>query len=199
MTILPGPPRATASAAVARYWPLLAAAIVVAQAATLLAWGQPAICACGTVKLWHGVVLSAENSQHITDWYTFSHVIHGIAFYFGLRLVAPRLPVGLAFVAAVGLEVAWELVENTPFIIDRYRESALAQGYSGDSVVNSVSDTLAMALGFLLALRLPVWLLLALVVGFELFTAVMIRDGLILNIIQLVYPNDLVSNWQAGR
>lgn len=186
-------------AAAARVWPLLALALVVAQAATLLLWGQPAICDCGTVKLWHGVVLSAENSQHVSDWYTFSHVIHGFAFFYALHLVAPRLPLGLAFVAAVGIEVGWELLENTPAVIERYRESALAQGYSGDSVLNSISDTAAMALGFLLAARLPGLLILTLFVGFEIMTVWIIRDGLLLNIVQLVYPSDLVSDWQARR
>jgi hypothetical protein len=181
-----------------RIWLLIAAAIVAAHAVILLAMGQPAICTCGYVKLWHGVVLSAENSQQLSDWYTFSHIIHGFAFYLLLRLIAPGLPVGLRLVLALGLEVAWEIVENSPIIIDRYRETALAQGYSGDSVINSVSDTLAMAFGFFLARVLPVWTTVALALAMELFVGFMIRDNLILNIIQLLAPNEAISKWQAG-
>jgi hypothetical protein len=177
---------------------LIAATIILLQAAVLVAMGQPPICACGYVKLWHGAILSAENSQHISDWYVFSHVIHGFIFYFVLWLIAPRLPVGLRFALALGIEAAWEVVENTPFVIDRYRQSALAQGYTGDSAINSVFDTLAAALGFWLARLLPVPAIVAGALAMELFVAYMIRDNLALNIIQLLFASPAISAWQAG-
>jgi Protein of unknown function (DUF2585) len=178
---------------------LIALGIIALQGVVLLANGQPPICTCGTVKLWHGVVLSPENSQHLTDWYTFSHIIHGFGFYLLLWLVARRTPIGLRLVLAVMLEAGWEILENSPIIIERYRQSALAQGYAGDSVINSVSDTLAMVIGFALARVLPVRLTIALTVAMELFVGYMIRDNLTLNIIQLLHPSEAISRWQAGR
>ena len=179
-------------------WLAAAAAFVALQALVLLAMGQPAICACGTVKLWHGLASSPETSQHLADWYTYSHVIHGFAFYLLLWLVAPRLPVGVRFALAIGIEAGWEIVENTPFIIERYREQALARGYSGDSVVNSIFDTLAAGIGFLLARLLPVWATVAMLIGIELFLAYLIRDNLTLNVIQLMAPSETISRWQEG-
>jgi hypothetical protein len=178
--------------------PLAIVMIVAFQVLALAALGQPGWCECGYVKLWHGLVLSPENSQHLTDWYTFSHVIHGSVFYLLLWLVAPSMPFGLRLALALGLEAAWEVFENTPFVIDRYRQSALAQGYFGDSVINSVTDTLAAGVGVVLARTLPIWAMLVLVVFLELFVGAMIRDNLILNIVQLIYPNDFVSRWQSG-
>ncbi len=177
---------------------LVGGVLIAVQAFTLLVMGQPPICTCGYVKVWHGIVSSPENSQQLTDWYTLTHVIHGVGFYLLLWLIAPRTPIGLRLALAVGLEAAWEVIENTPFIVDRYRQSALAQGYIGDSVINSVFDTLAMALGFLLARKLPVGAVVALVIAMELFSAYMVRDNLTLNIIQLIYPSEVISHWQAG-
>jgi hypothetical protein len=178
---------------------LVAAGLVVLQAVLVHAQGHPLTCTCGTIRLWVGDVSSQENSQQLTDWYTFTHVIHGFGLYLFLWLVAPRFPMGLRFALAIGLEASWEIAENTQFIIDRYRQSALAQGYFGDSVVNSVSDTLAMAAGFALARTLPVWSIVALAIAMEAFTGYVIRDNLTLNVIQLIYPSDVISRWQAGR
>jgi hypothetical protein len=169
-----------------------------AQAAVLYWMGQPVICECGFVRLWTGTVLGPENSQQISDWYTPSHVIHGLLFYFALTLLFPRLPVLARFAIAMGIEAAWEIVENSPPVIERYREQALAQGYSGDSILNSVMDLAAAAAGFLVARMAPVTVSVSLVVAAELFTAYMIRDNLTLNIIQLLYPLDFIAQWQMG-
>lgn len=181
-----------------RKWFLIGVLLVSAQVLVLKLFGQPPICECGYVKFWEGVVASSGNSQHLTDWYTPSHVIHGTLFYLGLWFFFPKTPVWFRLALAIGIEVSWEIIENTPWIIDRYREQALAQGYVGDSIINSVMDTLAMIGGFLLAWRLPVAASVALVIFLEAFTLNWIRDGLALNIIQLLYPIDAISEWQAG-
>ncbi len=185
--------------------PLLLAAAVALVALTLAlqggilhVMGQPPICTCGVVRVWVGDVRGPENSQQITDWYTFSHVIHGMIFYGATRLVAPRLPLLAALAIALGIEAAWELLENSPMVIERYRAQALAQGYNGDSILNSLSDTLAMALGFALARILPSRATIGLALAFEIFTAVMIRDNLTLNVIQLIHPVEAIAAWQGG-
>ncbi len=177
---------------------LVGAAFIALQIVALLALGLPPICACGYVEWWHGNPSGPETSQHLADWYTYTHVIHGFGLYLLLWVLTPRMSVGLRLAIAIGLEAAWEIVENMPFIMDRYRHSALARGYFGDSIINSVFDTFAAAFGFVLARLLPVWTSVALVVAMELFAVYMIHDNLTLNIIQLVYPNDAVSRWQAG-
>ncbi|OGG49655.1 hypothetical protein A2763_03165 [Candidatus Kaiserbacteria bacterium RIFCSPHIGHO2_01_FULL_54_36] len=174
------------------------ALLIAAQALVLYLMGQPTICTCGYVKLWEGVVLSSGNSQHLMDWYTFSHIIHGLLFYLGLWYFFPRLSVGMRLLLALGIEIAWEIVENTPVVIDHYRQQALAQGYIGDSILNSLSDTFAMLLGFVLAWRAPLWSTIALGVGLELFVLYMIRDNLALNVINLIYPLEFISKWQIG-
>lgn len=180
-------------------WLPVVAALIAIQAMVLARFGQPLFCTCGTFKLWTGAVLSAENSQQLTDWYTASHLLHGVLFYGLLHLIAPRLSIGARLAMAIGIEVTWEIIENTPYVINRYRQSALAQGYAGDSIVNSVSDTVAAGIGFAAARLLPVRLTIVLVVVIEVTLAYLIRDNLSLNIIQLVHPTEAISRWQAGR
>jgi Protein of unknown function (DUF2585) len=177
---------------------IAAAALIAAAAVTLLAMGQVPICKCGYVKVWHGVVFSSENSQHVSDWYTPSHVIHGFAFYGLLWLAGRRWPLGLRLVLAIVIESAWEIFENTDMVINRYREVTISLDYYGDSVLNSVCDILAMVAGFIIASRVPVWLTVAMVITLELIVLYFIRDNLTLNIIMLLYPLDAIRNWQAA-
>ena len=173
------------------------------SAAILAGMGRPLICECGTVKLWWGVVQSAENSQHLTDWYSFSHVIHGLLFYGAAHLLWRRwkllggLPARWALPIALVIEATWELFENSPVIIDRYRAVTVSWGYSGDSIVNSVADIGWMAAGFWLASRLPVKASIAMGIVFELFTLAMIRDNLTLNVLMLVWPVEAIKVWQG--
>jgi hypothetical protein len=184
---------------------LIAALAIWAYGAFILfAMQRPWICACGTVKLWHGAVQSAENSQHIADWYTFSHVTHGLIFYACAHLLWRRwrlfdgAPTRWALPIAAAIEVSWEVLENSPMIIERYRAVTASFGYSGDSLVNSMADVGWMMLGFWLAARLPARASAALAIGFELFTLAAIRDNLTLNVLMLVWPVEAIKVWQGA-
>jgi hypothetical protein len=176
---------------------LLVAGFVGATAIVLYTMGQPLICKCGYVKLWHGVVISSENSQHLSDWYTPSHIIHGILFFGLFTFLLKKASLKLRLALSLVLECAWEILENTDMIINRYREATISLDYFGDSVINSSADILAMVVGFFLAARLPVWASVAIIVVFE-ATTWLIRDGLALNILMLVWPLEAVKAWQGG-
>ena len=178
---------------------LVTLGIILLTAAWLLWIGREPWCKCGYIKLWHGQVVSAENSQHISDWYTPSHIIHGFLFFGALWLVARKLSFGWRLAIATLVECAWEIVENSDAVIERYRSVTISLDYFGDSVLNTVCDVLAMVLGFWLASKLPVWATVALIILFEGVTMWIIRDGLALNVLMLVWPLDSVAQWQAGR
>lgn len=172
-------------------------AILVATGTALLAMGRPAICTCGHVALWHGAI-DAGNSQHLLDWYSPSHIIHGFLFCLAGWLLLRRVAGVWRLVLAVLVEAGWELVENSPAVIDRYRTATIALGYTGDSVVNSLADIACMMAGFLLARRLPITVTIMIALAFELVTLWMIRDNLALNVLMLVWPVDAIRHWQTG-
>ena len=181
-----------------RAWLLVALGILVAQVVILHLMGRVAICECGYVKLFEPVVNSPGNSQHLADWYTPSHIIHGFLFYGLGWLILRRAPLSARLSLAVLIEAAWELFENSPMVIERYRTATMALGYSGDSIINSGMDTVFMTLGFLAASRMPVWATIAIAIVFELFTGWLIRDNLTLNVLMLVWPVEAVKTWQAA-
>jgi len=173
-------------------------AIIVVTALILLWMGHVPICKCGYVKFWHGAAISSENSQHFSDWYSPSHYIHGLLFYGVLALLAGKLSHGARMTIALLIEAAWEIVENSDFIINRYREATIALDYYGDSVLNSTSDILFMVLGFFMAWRLPVWFSILTIIFLELFVGYFIRDNLTLNVIMLLHPVEAIKAWQMG-
>jgi len=177
---------------------LIAVGIVILAAAILYGMGRNPICTCGEIKLWVGEVHGPDNSQHLADWYVPSHIIHGFIFYGLGWLFLRKYSVGLWFCLAVAIEAGWEILENSPIIIDRYREATAALGYTGDAIINSIADIGWMALGFLIARRIGLWPTVAIAIIFELFTLWMIRDNLTLNVLMLVWPIDAIRVWQGG-
>jgi hypothetical protein len=180
-----------------------AALLISVQVAILYGFGQPLIAASGRILLWVGDPRSPDTSQQLTDWYSFSHIIHGFIFFGLLRIFTPQLPLGTRLLMAMAIEISWEAAENSPAVIQHYRKQALAAGYVGDSILNSVSDTLMMSSGFFFASRVRASIVVALAIGFELFTAFAIRDNLSLNVLNLVAPSDwapirAIHDWQAG-
>jgi hypothetical protein len=179
-------------------WFGVALALLVAQIIILYSMGRLPICECGYVKLFEPGVNTSGNSQHLSDWSTPSHIIHGFLFYGLGWLLLRRAPLSARLSLAVLIEAAWEIAENSPLVIDRYRTATMALGYSGDSILNSGMDTIFMALGFLFAARMPVWVTVALAIAFELLTLVIIRDNLTLNVLMLVWPVEAIKVWQGG-
>jgi hypothetical protein len=184
-------------AAFRRPTPLLTLFIVLAAAiAILVGMGRPPICTCGSIELWGRE--GPTQSQMLADWYSFSHIVHGFIFYAVLAWLFPRLQNDQRFLISLLIEAAWEIAENTPWVIDRYREATIALGYSGDSILNSASDIAMMAIGYLAARRLPIWASVALVLLLEIVPLLVIRDNLTLNVWMLLAPSEAIRSWQAG-
>jgi hypothetical protein len=181
------------------YW-LLGVVILAVLAVVLYSMGRVPWCTCGYVKLWHGVTVSSENSQHLSDWYSFTHISHGLFLYFLLWAVdrKKRLSIGTRLLIAMGLEASWEIIENTSFVIERYRAATISLDYYGDSIVNSIGDVLFMAAGFYFAFRARPWAGIALFIALELLLAFFIRDNLTTNIIMLIHPLHAIRAWQAA-
>jgi hypothetical protein len=172
--------------------------LAIATGGLELAMGRPLKYRNGAVRLWSGDIKSDQNSQQISDPYTFTHFIHGAAFYGLTRIVAPRASVVTRLIGATALEASWEVYENTDTVVERYRTETISLGYYGDSLINSAADIFACIAGFLLAWRLPRSVTMTWVVVVELMLALWIRDNLTLNILMLIYPLDAVRVWQTG-
>jgi len=181
-----------------RLWLFAVGLIVLAQIGILHLMGRIPICECGYIKLFEPGVNTAGNSQHIADWYTPSHIIHGFLFYLLAFVLFRRRPLSMRLALATLIEAAWELVENSPLVIDRYRTATMAIGYQGDSILNSTMDTAFMAVGFLFAARAPVWLTVSIAVFLEIYVGWLIRDNLTLNVLMLLWPIEAIRTWQAG-
>jgi hypothetical protein len=181
-------------------WPAigLIAVIVAGTAAVLHGMGRVFFCTCGQVRFWAGGVHTPDNSQQLADWYSFSHMVHGMLFFAALWFLARRMPIPWRLAMAVTIECGWEILENSPIIIDRYRAATIAIGYTGDSILNSLSDVAMMALGFLIAAKLPWRWTVALALAMEVATLIIIRDNLTLNVLMLIWPIDAIRLWQAG-
>lgn len=175
---------------------VIVTSVLVITGILLVLMGRTAICTCGYVKLWEGDNFGPGNSQHISDWYTFSHIIHGFIFYYAVRKFFPKLPAYMQLLIALVVEAAWELLENSPMIIDKYRSTTASVDYYGDSILNSLSDIIAMTLGFVVASRVSWKVIVPAAILMELVTIYFIRDALIFNVIMLIYPFEFIKTWQ---
>ena len=171
---------------------------LVTQGAVLYFMGQPLQSQSGIIEIWHGIVKSPENSQQLSDWYTYSHVIHGFIFYLFFSLLFPKLHPAIRLLCALGVEMAWEITENTPWLINHYRQQALAMGYSGDTVLNSLADSIAMIVGYIIAWRSPIFITILLALALEIGVAYSIHDNLTLNILNFFYQFDFIRSWQSS-
>jgi hypothetical protein len=172
---------------------LIAVAVVILRFQGRVWW-----CQAGDYTPWSWEIWSTHNSQHMVDPYSFTHVLHGIFEFWLIGLVFRRLPLTWRFAIAVAIESTWEVVENTSYVIQRYREATMSLDYFGDSVINSVADIGCCALGFWIAWKLKFWKSLALFAFTEAVLILTIRDSLIINVIMLLWPIEAIKNWQVG-
>jgi hypothetical protein len=188
----------TVDTSTTRFWLVVTAVIILAQVLSQYLMGRIWICECGYVKLFEVGVNTPGNSQHLFDWYTPSHIIHGFLFYGLGCLLMRRKPLSAKLALAALIEAVWEILENSPIVINRYRTATMAVGYTGDSILNSGMDMFAMIAGFFFAARAPVWLTIVIAILFEVVTAFVIRDNLTLNVVMLVWPIEAVKVWQGA-
>lgn len=175
------------------------AAIAVLMAIILRSQGRVWHCACRGWNLWSGDVWSSHNSQHFLDPYSFTHVLHGVLFAGAFRWLRPDWSIGVTLLLTTAGEAAWEIVENSRFVIDRYRDATISLSYFGDSIVNSLGDLGTCLLGFALARRIGVWKSMAFFLVTEAVLAIWIRDNLLLNVLMLLFPVDAIKAWQMGQ
>ncbi len=180
------------------FWFIACALVLLVQIVAEYMMGRVPICTCGYVKLFEPVVKSSGNSQHIADWYTPSHIIHGFLFFGLTHLIMRRKPLSMRLFVATLIESGWELLENSPIIINRYRAATISLDYVGDSILNSAMDAVFMVVGFFFAWRAPVVVTIAIAIFFELLTGYLIRDNLTLNVLMLVWPVEAIKTWQGG-
>lgn len=180
------------------FWLIACAVVLLVQIVTEYMMGRVPICTCGYVKLFEPVVKSSGNSQHIADWYTPSHIIHGFLFFGLTHLIMRRKPLSMRLFVAMLIESGWEILENSPIIINRYRAATISLDYVGDSILNSSMDAVFMVVGFLFAWRAPVLVTVVIAIFFELLTGYLIRDNLTLNVLMLVWPLEAVKTWQGA-
>lgn len=181
------------------YKPYFASVGITALMVVLLATqGRIWWCKYADYNPWVSDAWSTHTSQHLFDPYVFTHILHGVLFYWLASLIFPKMSFGWRFFIAILAESAWEVLENSSYIIEKYRENTASLDYFGDSIFNSVGDVLACAFGFWLAYKLKFWWSLAFFLIVEIILLLTIRDSLLLNILLLVYPIDAIKNWQTG-
>ncbi len=181
------------------YFPWISIAlIIIAATMTLNFQGRVWWCEAGDLVPWSWDVWSRHNSQHLMDPYSFTHMLHGILEFWLIGLIFRRMPLAWRFFLALFVESSWEVIENTQYVINRYREATISLDYFGDSIANSLADIVFCGLGFLIALRLRFWRSLALFIATEAVLLLWIRDSLVLNIIMLLYPIEAIKHWQTG-
>jgi hypothetical protein len=180
------------------FWFAACAAVLLIQIVSEYLMGRVPICTCGYIKLWEGGVNTSGNSQHLSDWYTPSHIIHGFIFYGVAHLLLRGKPIAARLLLALVIESGWEILENSPIIINRYRAATISLDYYGDSILNSAMDGVFMVIGFFFASRAPAALTIAIAIFFEIFTGYMIRDNLTLNILMLIWPVEAIKTWQSA-
>jgi hypothetical protein len=172
--------------------------VFLGMVAALRLQGRLWTCSCGYVLFWAQNINSADNSQHLFDPYTFTHLIHGFLFAGLVHFLWPKLTEIWNLTVALSAEMLWEAIENRTVVIERYRSETVSIGYVGDTILNSAGDILACGLGIVIARRLGLWRTVALAVVIELILLVTVRDNLLLNIIMLFYPIDAIRVWQSG-
>jgi hypothetical protein len=188
----------TVAVIVNRFQIITVAVIVITSIIALNLLGRVWWCEAGDAMPWSWVVNSRHNSQHLIDPYSFTHILHGILEFWLIGLVFRKVPLAWRFVIAIFIESSWEVVENTNYIINRYREATISLDYYGDSILNSFADIICCGLGFLIAQKIKLWWSLAVFVVMEVILLFWIRDSLLLNILMLIWPLDAVKSWQTG-